>query len=502
MSVIGNTRKLAFELVPVTPSWESRYAPERVAWAGTAIWAGGQNLCRHLVPGSDEIRDFFFIPLAPIVDWLVRAFPAIEFEARAPFFATTRDLHESVKRWGGIPPPRGLEEDDWLDAREQWWSRHFLRAGAEGARVPNLAFVRDDEELVVTWNPPRFFSDDAPIMLSPEGEFSLPWHEGRSVLEELASDIAQWLRESDAADTYTWARELHPLRSAAPRLPHAIELFTGRGLDALEKLFSVGGFEDLLTVLNLEESSSDPAASSQCQILRDLSPAVTNDLAGLLIDLGHVAASEQPEALERWRRARKIALDAARPAGSPWEAGQLAAPEIRRALGLGSEPIVDLNAVLGQLGLSYDHTRVQSQHDRMVVALQDGGSPVAKTLETPRTETSWGQRFEACRALGHILLDPMRADAIGAASGPFAEATRVRRSGAFAAELLLPETAIAEASDHRLDGVVENHIFQGLLESYGIGARTAAYQLWNRGWLSSPVVRDELVDQFGSVNPG
>jgi Zn-dependent peptidase ImmA (M78 family) len=96
----------------------------------------------------------------------------------------------------------------------------------------------------------------------------------------------------------------------------------------------------------------------------------------------------------------------------------------------------------------------------------------------------------------------MRADAIGAASGPFAEATRVRRSGAFAAELLLPETAIAEASAHRLDGAAEDQTFQGLLASYGIGARTAAYQLWNRGWLSSPVVRDELVDQFGSVNPG
>jgi hypothetical protein len=158
--------------------------------------------------------------------------------------------------------------------------------------------------------------------------------------------------------------------------------------------------------------------------------------------------------------------------------------------------------MLAQFGLSYSHSGVESERDRMVVALRDGGSPVARTLGTARTETIWGKRFEACRALGHILLDPLRAGAIGAASGPFAEATRRRRSGAFAAELLLPEAAIKEASGGRLDGAAEDNVFEGLLRDYGIGARTAAFQLLNRGWLSSPMVRDELIDRFGSTHLG
>jgi hypothetical protein len=500
MSVIGNRLKLAFELIPVTPSWARRYRPERAAWAGTAIWAGGKNLCSHVVPGSSEIRDFLFVPLGPIVDWLVQAFAAIEFQGRAPVFRTTRDLHGSVERWGDTRPPPALQEDDWLDAREEWWSRHFLRAGADGARVPNLAFVRDDEELVVTWAPPRFFGYGAPTMLSPEGEFALPWLEGQSVLEEFASSVAAWLRQSDAADVYPWAREQHPLRSAAPSLPQAIELFTGRRLDDLQELFGIEGFEGLLKTLHLQQSSGDPAASPQCQILRDLSPGLSSDVGGLLIDLGDAATRERPRALETWRDARQIALDAARPARSPEEAGQLAAPEIRRALGLDGEPIDDLPAALTRLGLSYGHTHVEGGYDQMMVALRDGGSPTARTLQTPRTLTKWGQRFEACRALGHILLDPIRAGAIGAASGPFAEATRRRRSGAFAAELLLPETAVAEASAHQLDGAAEDHVFEGLLERYGIGARAAAFQVWNRGWLSSPDIRDELIDRFGSTD--
>jgi hypothetical protein len=37
------------------------------------------------------------------------------------------------------------------------------------------------------------------------------------------------------------------------------------------------------------------------------------------------------------------------------------------------------------------------------------------------------------------------------------------------------------------------------MAEFGVGARTAAFQLWNRGWLSSPAVRDELVDRYASA---
>ena len=56
MVVIGNKLKLAFELIPVTPSWEIRYAPEAAAWAGTAIWVDGMNLCSHVGSGLGRGR--------------------------------------------------------------------------------------------------------------------------------------------------------------------------------------------------------------------------------------------------------------------------------------------------------------------------------------------------------------------------------------------------------------------------------------------------------------
>lgn len=79
--------------------------------------------------------------------------------------------------------------------------------------------------------------------------------------------------------------------------------------------------------------------------------------------------------------------------------------------------------------------------------------PVVRTLSSMRTRSPWGRRFEAARGLGHALCDPVRARVLGAGSGPYARGSR-----------LVP----------------------------------SAYQLWNRGWLSSGALRDELIDSFSA----
>jgi len=40
--------------------------------------------------------------------------------------------------------------------------------------------------------------------------------------------------------------------------------------------------------------------------------------------------------------------------------------------------------------------------------------------------------------------------------------------------------------------------FEELMSVYGVGARTAAYQLWNAAILESPEARDELLDSYGA----
>jgi Zn-dependent peptidase ImmA (M78 family) len=110
-----------------------------------------------------------------------------------------------------------------------------------------------------------------------------------------------------------------------------------------------------------------------------------------------------------------------------------------------------------------------ADNDRMVVAGTSSGRAIAMVLNNSRTAKPWGRRFELARALAHLLLDQARGEAIGAASGPQAIAGRRRRAGAFAAEMLLPTSALEEASRGVLDGVVEGHRFSELLDRFGVG---------------------------------
>jgi len=134
----------------------------------------------------------------------------------------------------------------------------------------------------------------------------------------------------------------------------------------------------------------------------------------------------------------------------------------------------------------------------MITGFRRSGGAVAITLKSERTSAPWARRFEFARALGHLLTDPIRGDAVGAASSPYSSDLRRRRSGAFAAELLLPKSAMLELTHGEVDLGAEPGVFQQLMGRFGVGARTAAHHLWNHGLLSSTEVRDELVDSYAA----
>ena len=86
--------------------------------------------------------------------------------------------------------------------------------------------------------------------------------------------------------------------------------------------------------------------------------------------------------------------------------------------------------------------------------------------------------------------------ALGAASSRVACGPRRRRSGAFAAELLLPSASLA-ALAQRGQSPGDPGEFKHLMHAFGVGATTAAYHLWNQGYLGSEEERDWLVDEYG-----
>ena len=492
--LIGDRGRLAIELHPLAPAWESRYLPERTGWAQLSIWVNGRNLCRNVLDGSPSIREGVNVPLGRLADWIVRSWTFIRFEERPDRFPPRASARDTLREWGNAPPPGQCDEDEWFDARERWWTRHYLAAGADGAQLPNVALLRAGDRLFVEWGPAEFAGARAPWFIVEPGQESVSWDQGEAVFVEFVAFMAEWFREEGLDGVFSWVGLEDPLHEAEADFGERLRAFTGIGAEALRDWTESATDAELRRSLGLPEGSDDPSESVITQVMRDLPPTALEPLRREIRGLD-----------ERTRKAtsfdeesRAAARDATRAGASPEESGRLAAQGIRDRLGLNGVPIADMRERMRTFGVEVVHSGVVRSQERMLVGSRRGAGAAAVLNRTPRTATPWGERFELARALGHLLMDSYRADALGAASTPFAQPWARRCSGAFAAEFLLPSDHLYERFE-TLDSAADGGSFPSLLKDYGVGARTAAFQLWNQGLLSSPLVRDELIDEFSRL---
>ena len=494
--LLGNKLNFGIQLDPVVPSWVATYPPEKTAWAGLAIWVGGRNLCRHVLPGEERVAEKLFVPLAPIADWIVGSIKRVALEEQARFFRTTRAAHASLRGWGNGLPPSGLELEDWFDHREEWWRRHFWLSRAEGSLLPNLAFVRDGDELVLDWSRPPAAGEFLLEFLCPEGNHSVAWDDGFAVLQEFVGTVRQTLQGGGLDNVYAWVSEAGFQKFNRLSVEDAIYYYTRHSREELQALTGAASTTELLNVLGLsdEQAVEDPAASPATQALRDFRPGTTNvEIGDLLRDVVVRTGRPGQILLRNAREAIRGSYDRQAP---PEAQGYQAAVAFRSELGVPAEPIEDVSKVLEQLAVEVLTPGTASRDERTITAARLNGSAVSVLLSCPRTSREWGKRFELARSLGHLLLDPDRSGCIGAASGTFAQETRRRRSGSFAAEFLLPLAALEAASGGHVDVAAESNVFETLMNDYKVGAQTAAWQLWNRGMLSSQSLCSRLIQEY------
>ena len=492
--MIGNRNDLAIEVHPLTPTWERRYLPERSAWARLSLWVNGGNLCRNLLDGSQSVREGVNVPLAPVADWIVRSWTFLAFEERPGCFPLRGSLCDTLHGWGNTSRPAGFSDDEWFDARELWWTRHFLAAGADGAQLPNVSLNRGHDRLFIEWDPAEFAGVQAPRFLSEHGREAVHWAVGEEVLAEFVSIVAQWLREEGLDDVFSWVGLDDPLRQAEVDFGEKLQAYTGIGVDVLRAWTHAETEADLREKLGIRAGCEDPGGSVITQVLRDLPLETPESVRHQIWWLDGKTRRVTDFACEL----RTMARDAAGTGFNPERAGQQAAQGIRDHLDLDGQPIEDVNERMRAFGVEVVRSEVECSQERMLVGSRRGIGAAAVINRTPRTGTRWGRRFESARALGHLLMDSYREDALGVASTAFAQPWARRRSGAFAAEFLLPSEALLEDAG-TLDSAAQPERFRRILERYGVGARTAAFQLWNHGLLSSRSVRDELIDHFSGM---
>jgi len=494
--LFGSRNALGIEISPLDPTWPRRYAAEKSTWAALRVWAKGSNLCRHTLPGTEQVIDALNVPLAPIANWLVQSWLHLLFEERPSLFAAADRLHGSYDHWGVVAPHADVGEDAWYDARELWWARHFIQAGADGAHLPDLALARDDEKLLLDWARPSRITNSDPEFVAADGCERVNWDDAEDTLALFVKYVVDSLRYAGLSDLYSWVRLDDPLRELPKEVLTTLPLYTGRSEQELLRLTGAQNSASLPRALGLPDDANDPAVSPVTQTLRDLPAGMPPDLGDALSILHEKTAEGDLAPLTRFRN---TANDARRGAESLKDEGYLAATALREEIGLDGTPIDDVGDVLRLLEVHLTDSHVSAKNTRMITGLREGQGAAAVVLNSRRTRVKWGHRFEQARALGHLLLDPTRGGALGAASSSFPTGSiRRRRSGAFAAEFLLPKPALAEATDGSLDKGAEPQVFENLMARFGVGATTAAYHLWNHGFLSSTLVRDELIEQYAS----
>ena len=492
--LIGNRNDFAIELDPLSPTWERRYLPERSAWARFSFWVGGRNLCRNLLDGTQSVREGVNVPLAPLADWFVRSWTFLAFEELPGCFPLRGLLGDTLREWGDASQPAGFCEDEWFDARELWWNRHFLSAGSDGAHLPNVSLNRGSDRLFVEWMPAEFASRHAPRFLSEYGQEAVLWAVAEDVFAEFVSLVARWLRKEGLDQVFPWVELGDPLHEVEVDFGERLHAYTGIGVEVLSAWTQTDTEADLREKLGIRAGCEDPGGSVVTQVLRDLPPEASETVRHQVWRVD----GETRRATQFASELRETARDAARTGSNPERAGQRAAQEIRDYLDLNGQCIDDVSEQMRAFGVEVIHSGVECSQEGMMTGSRKGIGAAAVINRTPRTETRWGRRFELARALGHLLMDPYREDALGAASTAFAQPWARRRSGAFAAEFLLPSEALLEDAG-TLDSAAQPERFLRMLERYGVGARTAAFQLWNHGLLSSRSIRDELIDRFSNV---
>jgi hypothetical protein len=477
MKMFGQVEGLGLEIDPLEPTWSRAGEFDQGPWARLSIYLRGRCLTRAIDDDS-AVRNGINVPLLPLAHWLVENIRAIAYEESNPYGRTDVNLHDSLAHWR-TAEPRGQDADRWDDLRYEWYCRHFWLPGAEGSMVPDLAFVRSDDRLWISWSQPRFAGPRHLEFIEPPGCNFVGWDRAWQAMAEFVAFVAAEARRCNI-QLGEWIGQEDPLQKAIQcTASDFVSLVAPETQSVLEELGIA--------------PESKPEQSPSLQALRDVdtNPHDWLETARALRTLEEASPSRGYSRLTELRKQYFLAHELA-----PVTQGYDAARWLRQHLGLDGEPLLDDRLEQEVSTLAHLHALpANSLRNHSVLGLRSQGGASIVLLEHARTRHLWARRMELARALGHLFLDPLTSEGVmGAGSSAAARGPRRQRSGAFAAELLLPKSGI-EAFLHGRDPS-DGPVFEELMNHFRTGAHTAAHHLYNHGLLNYED-REQLIEDYG-----
>ncbi len=425
---------LRFELDWMDP--EGARGPElRATWARLRMSVDGQAISRVYDANAQTVRDDLFIPLYPLAEWLVSRWWQILYEVHAPYRTTLR----------------GYER------------RHLFADGREGFALPHLSIEPQGESIRLRWSPAQI--PHSPVEFVSSGNL---YCTRCDLVESLSGFVGKVVARLDAleiADT-PLQKEWATLQNADEEELAFCRAAGGLGLDPFavdaeetEAILRAGelippelvdeffGSVDIIHVIDQSERISDSLS-----LIADLDVDVAelNNLRGTFAG----------------RADRSV---------PPWEQGYQVARLLRGELGLDSRPIasdVDLASALRVHADRLDRVILKPPGDLVNLDAVVGYNELNHPGFVIGQRRDVDRRFAFCRGIFEHLTSHHPAPALVTKARTEAQ----KRNRAFAAEFLVPASALRERLESEL--IAEDDL-DLLAEDFGVSTAVVRHQVEN-----------------------
>ncbi len=430
-------------------------------WASLQIKAADSVVTRVLDTRARTVRDFVYVPIYPLAEWLASNWWFLTQEFGSPAKEGNSDFHR----------------------------RHSLGANREGYAFPSLDVVSSGSWTHLTWK--REKSAWTKVEFLEQGQMWIDSDEFRESCADLIDSVIRRLVSLGIDDTFL-QEEWEAIQTAGEDELQFCQTAAGMGWDpyALDdgQYNWMITFADRLGAL-LGEAVPAVNAEGPHEEWFTIANALwrTRKYRGLPLhriqSLRHEAYPEvvaEPDS-QAILDERLAVLPDAHPQGVayPWHVGYNGARRLRQHLELDGQPLrtlPELARALGEDAGSIQKVTTPFRASSGWPALVDGiitrtddGRP-AFTLRALRSDS---RRFHFCRALGEVLLSP---DSDTLLTKTYSE--RQQRNRAFAAEFLAPASGLR---DRIAQPAVDADDIEELAADFGVSPYVIEHQIKNHG---------------------
>lgn len=428
-------QKLKFEIDWVDA--EGVHGPELSAtWACLRIAAGDSVVTRVLDARAKTVREFVYVPLYPLAEWLATNWWFLTREVNSPAKEGDRDFRR----------------------------RHVLSGGREGYAFPDLEMYSSGGWTHLAWKGGS--SPWTRVEFLGQGETRIDSGEFREACSGIVDRVIRRLVSLGIEETFL-QQEWNAIQEADGEEAEFCSVAAGLGWDpyALDD-------DGRALVLELAEKLSgvvleEAVAALEAGTLLEGCAAITgamNEARSNGLSLARLGSIH-------YGTSSNLPLEAV----PPWEAGYGMARQLRGALELDGEPLPTMSGVAGVIGENSELLeRVNKPVDLRAAPLVDG----VVTLDEERNPAfgfrqlgERGRRFHFCRALAEVLASPGTDTLLTRANSE-----RQQRNRAFAAEFLAPASGLRERIPGR---TVDGDAMDELADEFGVSSRVIEHQIQN-----------------------